>query len=66
MCEHQNEQQHAKEETEPYHIKITVRGRDIEIDVITRDPADSVMIAGRITSYLREYMDVEPKVLILS
>lgn len=52
-------------ETEPYHIKITVETRDIEIDVITRDPSDSVMIAGRITYYLSKFMDVEPKVLIL-
>jgi len=67
MCNRQHEQQHAKEvglETEPYHIKITVEGRGIDIDVITRDPNDSVMIAGMIDYWLSFFMDVEPKVLI--
>jgi len=51
-------------ETEPYHIKITVEGRGIDIDVITRDPIDSVMIAGRIVFFLSEKINVEPKVWI--
>ena len=66
MCNHQHEQQHAKEvglDTEPYHIKIYVEGIDIDVDVIARDPCDCVEVSGLVVNALRK-LDYEPKVLI--
>jgi len=48
---------------EPFHIKVTVEGIGLEIDVKAHDPCDCVNLAGAIINYLK-INDIEAKVFI--